>query len=166
MANLLAKLRIDYSSLIMLQDVTQSPRPETVQLHQQLLKSFDHLPAHLTPPELSSPERVALAEKTHRQLRLREMLLDHSLEARLIVMSMPMPRMVRLPPETAVCKRLNCSLFLPSHPGYRFGLAVHVLVGDAVQGHATDVARARQPDFSIDVLLLGAVLCESRDFSV
>ncbi|EAL42059.4 AGAP003275-PA [Anopheles gambiae str. PEST] len=93
MANLLAKLRIDYSSLIMLQDVTQPPRPETVQLHQQLLKSFDHLPAHLTPPELSSPERVALAEKTHRQLRLREMLLEHSLEARLIVMSMPMPRM-------------------------------------------------------------------------
>uniref|UniRef100_A0A182IIF5 Amino acid permease/ SLC12A domain-containing protein n=1 Tax=Anopheles arabiensis TaxID=7173 RepID=A0A182IIF5_ANOAR len=74
-------------------DVTQPPRPETVQLHQQLLKSFDHLPAHLTPPELSSPERVALAEKTHRQLRLREMLLEHSLEARLIVMSMPMPRM-------------------------------------------------------------------------
>uniref|UniRef100_A0A182JS22 Uncharacterized protein n=1 Tax=Anopheles christyi TaxID=43041 RepID=A0A182JS22_9DIPT len=93
MANLLSKLRLDYSSLVMLQDVTQPPQPETVQMHQQLLKSFEHMPAHLSPPELSSPERVALAEKTHRQLRLREMLLEHSVEARLIVMSMPMPRL-------------------------------------------------------------------------
>ncbi|XP_050079227.1 bumetanide-sensitive sodium-(potassium)-chloride cotransporter-like [Anopheles maculipalpis] len=93
MAHLLAKLRIDYSSLIMLQDVTKPPHTDTVTLHQQLLKSFEHMPTQLTPPELSSPERIALAEKTHRQLRLREMLLEHSPDARLIVMSMPMPRM-------------------------------------------------------------------------
>ncbi|XP_035891266.1 bumetanide-sensitive sodium-(potassium)-chloride cotransporter-like [Anopheles stephensi] len=93
MAHLLAKLRIDYSSLIMLQDVTKPPQPDTIVMHQQLLKSFEHMPTQLTPPELSSPERIALAEKTHRQLRLREMLLEHSAEARLIVMSMPMPRM-------------------------------------------------------------------------
>ncbi|XP_053669042.1 bumetanide-sensitive sodium-(potassium)-chloride cotransporter-like [Anopheles marshallii] len=93
MADLLAKLRIDYSSLIMLQDVTKPPQSETVMMHQQLLKSFDHMPTQLTPPELSSPERIMLAEKTHRQLRLREMLLEHSAEAKLVVMSMPMPRM-------------------------------------------------------------------------
>uniref|UniRef100_A0A182PIC3 Bumetanide-sensitive sodium-(Potassium)-chloride cotransporter n=1 Tax=Anopheles epiroticus TaxID=199890 RepID=A0A182PIC3_9DIPT len=93
MAHLLAKLRIDYSSLVMLQDVTKPPHPDTVQMHQQLLKGFEHMPAaHLSPPELSSPERIALAEKTDRQLRLREMLLEHSQESRLIVMSMPMPR--------------------------------------------------------------------------
>ncbi|XP_049284622.1 bumetanide-sensitive sodium-(potassium)-chloride cotransporter-like [Anopheles funestus] len=93
MANLLAKLRIDYSSLVMLQDVTKPPQSDTVMMHQQLLKSFEHMPTQLTPPDLSSPERIALAEKTHRQLRLREMLLEHSAEAKLIVMSMPMPRM-------------------------------------------------------------------------
>ncbi|XP_052889567.1 bumetanide-sensitive sodium-(potassium)-chloride cotransporter-like [Anopheles moucheti] len=93
MADLLAKLRIDYSSLIMLQDATKPPQSETVMMHQQLLKSFEHMSTQLTPPELSSPERSALSEKTHRQLRLREMLLEHSAQAKLVVMSMPMPRM-------------------------------------------------------------------------
>uniref|UniRef100_A0A2C9GV90 Uncharacterized protein n=1 Tax=Anopheles dirus TaxID=7168 RepID=A0A2C9GV90_9DIPT len=93
MAHLLAKLRIDYSSLIMLQDVIKPPLPDTVAMHQQLLKGFEHIPTQLTPPELSSPERLALEDKTLRQLRLREMMLEHSADARLIVMSMPMPRM-------------------------------------------------------------------------
>ncbi|XP_053670098.1 bumetanide-sensitive sodium-(potassium)-chloride cotransporter-like [Anopheles nili] len=93
MEHLLAKLRIDYSSLIMLHDVMKPPQPSTVSLHQQLLKSLESDPTKVHPPELSISEQIALDEKTHRQLRLREMILEHSADARLIVMSMPMPRM-------------------------------------------------------------------------
>lgn len=44
---------------------------------------------------VSQHEYNQLKEKTFRQLRLREMLVKHSSEASLIVMSLPMPRQVR-----------------------------------------------------------------------
>lgn len=44
---------------------------------------------------ISETELLTLSEKTKRQLRLRELLLANSKEARLIVMSLPMPRKVR-----------------------------------------------------------------------
>ncbi|XP_058817397.1 bumetanide-sensitive sodium-(potassium)-chloride cotransporter-like [Topomyia yanbarensis] len=91
MANLLKKLRINYSSLIMLQGVTDSPRQETVDMHQRLLRNFGDNDATHMP--ISETDRLALQEKTSRQLRLREMLLEHSSSANLIVMSMPMPRL-------------------------------------------------------------------------
>uniref|UniRef100_A0AAG5CT81 Uncharacterized protein n=1 Tax=Anopheles atroparvus TaxID=41427 RepID=A0AAG5CT81_ANOAO len=93
MANLLAKLRIEYASLTMLPDGTRLPRADTVALHRQLLRPFEPFPAQLSPPALSTAERAELDLKTHRQLRLREMILEHSAEATLIVMSMPMPRL-------------------------------------------------------------------------
>ncbi|KAL1379867.1 hypothetical protein pipiens_003705 [Culex pipiens pipiens] len=91
MANLLTKLRIDYSSLTMLQGVTNAPRQETVDMHQRLLQHFTESDGTQIP--IGEHERVALQEKTSRQLRLREMLLEHSNGANLIVMSMPMPRL-------------------------------------------------------------------------
>ncbi|KFB44724.1 AGAP003275-PA-like protein [Anopheles sinensis] len=93
MANLLAKLRIEYASLTMLPNVAKLPRPETVAMHRQLLKHFEPFPAQLSPPELSATDRAELDGKTDRQLRLREMILEHSPEAALIVMSMTMPRL-------------------------------------------------------------------------
>lgn len=83
MANLLAKLRIDYSSLIMLQDVKQQPKPETIQFHRTLLDGFNGC---------CEGEKNILEEKTNLQLRLRELLLKHSTDASLVVMSLPMPR--------------------------------------------------------------------------
>lgn len=91
MANLLMKLRIDYSSLTMLQGVTDPPKQETIDMHSKLLQHFTENDGTEIP--ISERERIALQDKTRRQLRLREMLLEHSNEANLIVMSMPMPRL-------------------------------------------------------------------------
>lgn len=90
MANLLAKLRIDYSSLIMLQDVKQQPKPETIQLHKLLLDGFNE--GQNTDCTVTESEKAILEDKTNLQLRLRELLLKHSTEASLVVMSLPMPR--------------------------------------------------------------------------
>lgn len=90
MANLLSKLRIDYSSLTMLQEVKKSPQQETKNLHAKLLNGF--LENENSECFVSDTERAALQEKTNRQLRLRELLLEHSSTASLIVMSLPMPR--------------------------------------------------------------------------
>lgn len=93
MANLLMKLRIEYSSLTMLQGVTDPPKQETIDMHSKLLQHFTDSDGTQIP--ISEHERMALQDKTRRQLRLREMLLEHSNEANLIVMSMPMPRLVK-----------------------------------------------------------------------
>lgn len=90
MANLLAKLRIDYSSLIMLTDVKQKPKAETIELHKVLLDGFNE--GQDSDCTVSDTEKQILEAKTHLQLRLRELLLKHSTEASLIVMSLPMPR--------------------------------------------------------------------------
>lgn len=90
MANLLAKLRIDYSSLIMLQDVKQKPKPETIELHKLLLDGFNE--GQNSECVVTDGEKAILEEKTNLQLRLRELLQKHSTDASLIVMSLPMPR--------------------------------------------------------------------------
>lgn len=90
MANLLSKLRIDYSSLTMLEDVKAPPNPETKALHNLVLHGFNE--GENTECFVSHTERLTLQEKTNRQLRLRELLLEHSKTASLIVMSLPMPR--------------------------------------------------------------------------
>lgn len=92
MANLLSKLRIDYSSLTMVQGIFDKPKTETIILHQNLLKGFmegQNKKVFVTETELKQ-----LEEKTYRHLRLREMMLKHSSQATLIVMSMPIPRQV------------------------------------------------------------------------
>lgn len=92
MANLLSKLRIEYSSLTMLQGITEKPKEETIIMHQNLLKGF--MEGQNERVFVSETELKQLEEKTYRHLRLREMLLKHSSQASLIVMSLPMPRQV------------------------------------------------------------------------
>lgn len=74
----------------MLQDVKQPPKAETKELHNKLLHGFNE--GENADCFVSNTERLALQEKTNRQLRLRELLLEHSSQASLIVMSLPMPR--------------------------------------------------------------------------
>lgn len=93
MANLLSKLRIEYASLTMLQGVTDKPKDETIMLHKKVLDGF--MEGQNRECFVSNLEYTQLLEKTHRQLRLREMLINHSSDASLIVMSLPMPRQVR-----------------------------------------------------------------------
>lgn len=90
MAQLLAKLRIDYSSLIMLQDVKQHPTAETIEMHKNLLDGFNE--GQNPDCAVTDAEKHILEEKTNLQLRLRELLLKHSTSASLVVMSLPMPR--------------------------------------------------------------------------
>lgn len=95
MANLLSKLRIDYSSLKMLQGMSQKPSAESIEFHERLLDGFRESDAGVEPADgcfVPDTELVQLQEKTNRQLRLRELLLEHSTSASLVVMSLPMPR--------------------------------------------------------------------------
>lgn len=92
MANLLHKLRIDYSTLTMLQGMQDKPQQSTIDFHTKLLEGFrEGQNAECFVPET---ELETLQKKTHRQLRLRELLLEHSQDASLVVMSLPMPRKV------------------------------------------------------------------------
>lgn len=94
MANLLSKLRIDYSSLTMLQGITEKPKPAAVEMHKQLINGFRE--GQRETGYIPDTELKTLEEKTNRQLRLREMLLEHSSHANLVIMSLPMPRRVSL----------------------------------------------------------------------
>ncbi|RVE49975.1 hypothetical protein evm_005443 [Chilo suppressalis] len=91
MANLLSKFRIDYSSLTMVQDITEAPQQDTKNFFNDLINKFT---SETTSEEcrISETEMLTLAEKTNRQLRLRELLLANSSAARLVVMSLPLPR--------------------------------------------------------------------------
>lgn len=40
MATLLAKFRIDYSSLTMVQDISEAPQPETTKTFEELISKF------------------------------------------------------------------------------------------------------------------------------
>ncbi|XP_041980444.1 bumetanide-sensitive sodium-(potassium)-chloride cotransporter [Aricia agestis] len=91
MANLLSKFRIDYSSLTMVQDITDAPQPDTRRMFDDLVRKFTE-EAQGQECLISSTELATLAEKTNRQLRLRELLLANSKDANLVVMSLPMPR--------------------------------------------------------------------------
>jgi len=92
MASLLSKFRINYESLKMVSGVTETPQPETVNLFNSLVEGFSE--ENVVEPELcvSSVELATMQQKTNLQLRLRELLLENSSDARLIVMSLPMPR--------------------------------------------------------------------------
>ncbi|XP_062565701.1 bumetanide-sensitive sodium-(potassium)-chloride cotransporter-like [Armigeres subalbatus] len=89
MTILLEKLRINYVSLIMV-TLSDKPQEATIHAHRSLLGTLmDGEGANVF---ISASEQVQLEEKTNRQLRLRELLQQHSKNAALIVLSMPVPR--------------------------------------------------------------------------
>lgn len=94
MAHLLAKLRIAYSSLTMLQGMAETPKDSTIKLFNKVINEYDL--NKQKDKRVTEDEKNVLQEKTYRQLRLRELLLEHSQTASLIVMSLPMPRQVKL----------------------------------------------------------------------
>ncbi|XP_058984572.1 bumetanide-sensitive sodium-(potassium)-chloride cotransporter [Musca domestica] len=91
MASLLTKFRIKYSELIMLKGLTDAPRSETLLQHKQLLNSYI-ANVRNEYPGITNDEIEDMQEKTNRQLRIHEMVVQHSSQAALIVMSLPMPR--------------------------------------------------------------------------
>lgn len=78
----------------MLQGINEKPKQATINAHQQLLSQFQEGVNNQI--FVSDVEILTLQEKTNRQLRLHEMLQEHSKDASLIFMSLPMPRQVKL----------------------------------------------------------------------
>ncbi|XP_017780455.1 PREDICTED: bumetanide-sensitive sodium-(potassium)-chloride cotransporter [Nicrophorus vespilloides] len=91
MADLLMKFRLKYYSLEMVQ-ISDKPKASTIEFFDNLIEGFLVEDATAEEGKVTELELAALQEKTYRQLRLRELLLENSKDSNLIVMSLPMPR--------------------------------------------------------------------------
>eukprot|EP00794_Sanderia_malayensis_P003336 gene3336-3825_t len=80
MANLLKKFRIDFSSVVEFRGLNKNPSEESVQAFKGLIKG-----AHL-------PDDNSLDKKTLRQIRLGELVREHSYDAKLVVLTLPVPK--------------------------------------------------------------------------
>ncbi|KAG0418013.1 hypothetical protein HPB47_005187, partial [Ixodes persulcatus] len=97
MAALLSKFRIEYSDVTVIPDIVKSPKESTKAEFNKILKpwrrsSQDVEAKDLNTPFVSDSEVLAVKEKTYRNLRLHELLREHSTNASLVVMTLPMPR--------------------------------------------------------------------------
>ncbi|XP_029163832.1 bumetanide-sensitive sodium-(potassium)-chloride cotransporter isoform X2 [Nylanderia fulva] len=93
MDEIMCKARIKYSSLKMVDDISIEPKQETMSFFDKLISDFrmndpsDNSECYVTDFELQN-----LRDKTYRQLRLRELVLENSSQSTLVIMSLPMPR--------------------------------------------------------------------------
>ena len=85
MAALLAKFRIEFSSVIVIPDVTKRAKDET-------RDAFNSMVEALPEGTISEEEFLENKEKTNRHLRLSELLQEHSQEAEMIFMTLTLPR--------------------------------------------------------------------------
>lgn len=79
MANLLKKFRIDFSSVVEFRGIGKHPRDDSI-THFKRMRRGEHLDGD-----------NALDKKTLRQIRLGELLHEHSSQAKLIVLTLPIP---------------------------------------------------------------------------
>ncbi|XP_067144438.1 solute carrier family 12 member 2-like isoform X2 [Centruroides vittatus] len=92
MAALLSKFRIDYSDVTVIPDVTKSPQDSSKKEFENIIQKWKHNTENKDNSLITEAELLALKDKSNRHMRLRELLLQHSNEAALIVMTLPMPR--------------------------------------------------------------------------
>ena len=85
MAALLAKFRIEFSSVVVIPDVTKRASDAS-------RARLDTLIAKLPEGSILEEEMLANKEKTNRHLRLSELLQAHSKDSEMIFMTLPMPR--------------------------------------------------------------------------
>ena len=85
MAALLAKFRIDFSSVMLIPDVTKRADETSRDMLEQML-------GKLPPGSVSTEEKNANKEKTNRHLRLYELLQENSKDSEMIFITLPMPR--------------------------------------------------------------------------
>ncbi|XP_046651512.1 solute carrier family 12 member 3-like isoform X1 [Daphnia pulicaria] len=90
MAVLLSKFRIDYSDLVIISDVDEAPKKKTKKWFDGLIRPF--LEPRTNGPRITEEELEIFQYKTNRHLKLRELLLDHSSDSNMVVMTLPMPR--------------------------------------------------------------------------
>ncbi|CAK1541996.1 unnamed protein product [Leptosia nina] len=92
MASLLSKFRIDYSALKMISDITKKPKDSTLVYFDKLIAPF-RTPEDSTDTDgISEADLLAARDRTYRHLRLRELIGEHSHNARLVCVTQPMPR--------------------------------------------------------------------------
>lgn len=152
MQDLLKKLRINYSSLVMLSGVFDIPKDGTLKLHAKLLDGF--FEGQNNQCFITNEERNKLREKTFLHLRLRELLREHSQKASMIVMSLPMPRLVSFYFVSSHHSHILIDFFLSERS---ISSTLHVLVGDADSRYAAILAGPRQPNFGIDLPLVNGL---------
>ncbi|KAG5893046.1 hypothetical protein JTB14_014826 [Gonioctena quinquepunctata] len=93
MASLLAKFRIDYTDLQVVPDITSKPKENTQTFFDLLIADFrSYGESNSESGKISDAELLAVKDKTNRHLRLRELLIDHSSEADMLVVTLPIPR--------------------------------------------------------------------------
>ncbi|XP_063312691.1 solute carrier family 12 member 2-like [Pelobates fuscus] len=103
MATLLNKFRINYSDILIIGDINKAPRPDSIKCFEDLVEPYrlhegnvDNITAEemkrKEPWKISDDELEMVKEKTLRQIRLNELLQEHSTSANLIVVTMPVAR--------------------------------------------------------------------------
>ena len=85
LVNLLAKFRIDYSVVNVIPDITRKAAARTKE-------EFKSLLAEYPPGSITHADLAANPERTNRNLRLAELLQEHSANSELVILSLPMPR--------------------------------------------------------------------------
>lgn len=85
MASLLKKFRIEFSGIVEVAGITSKPSKESIEQFRQMRNKND----------LS--ENETLDTKTLRQIRLGELVKEHSYDAKLTVITMPIPRKTVVP---------------------------------------------------------------------
>ncbi|KAM3960424.1 sodium chloride cotransporter 69 [Aphomia sociella] len=91
MASLLSKFRIDYSALKMVADITKRPRDSTLAYFDKLIAPFKSEDS-TNNMGISEADLMAAQDRTYRHLRLRELIAAQSSGARLVCVTLPMPR--------------------------------------------------------------------------
>ncbi|RXG56305.1 Solute carrier family 12 member 2 [Armadillidium vulgare] len=108
MSELIRKFRIDISDVIMIEDIHKRPKEESMMAFNALIDRFREKKEEEEKEESSEREidkdllicedEMKLSQdKTRRQVRLKELLLEHSSQASLIVMTLPVPTKGRIP---------------------------------------------------------------------
>ncbi|CAH0758269.1 unnamed protein product [Diatraea saccharalis] len=92
MASLLSKFRIDYSALKMIPDITKKPRDSTLAYFDKLIAPFMVADDKDDGEGITSADLVAARDRTYRHLRLRELIMSESSGARLVCVTLPLPR--------------------------------------------------------------------------
>ncbi|XP_068102802.1 solute carrier family 12 member 2 [Hyperolius riggenbachi] len=103
MATLLSKFRIDFSDIMVLGDINTKPKKENVAAFEEMIEPFrlheDEKEQDIAdkmkeeePWRITDNELELYKTKTHRQIRLNELLKEHSSTANVIVMTLPVAR--------------------------------------------------------------------------
>ncbi|XP_067425361.1 solute carrier family 12 member 2 isoform X2 [Emydura macquarii macquarii] len=103
MATLLSKFRIDFSDIMVLGDINTKPKKENIAAFEEMVEPFrlheDDKEQDIAdkmkedePWRITDNELELYKTKSHRQIRLNELLKEHSSTANIIVMSLPVAR--------------------------------------------------------------------------